>query len=100
MALSIASSVPLTIISMPLHINNPHDHNLAYPELPLRKGMEIIVNGTEEALDKAIAVLGEEIYVNLHEEPLQAFLGALPILVGIHWADDVVGTSAMARSCR
>ena len=50
------------------HINNPHDHNLAYPELPLRKGMEIIVNGTDEAIDKAIAVLGEEIYVNLHEE--------------------------------
>lgn len=50
------------------HIDNPDDHNLAYPELPLRKGMEIIVNGTEEAIDKAIAVLGEEIHVNLHEE--------------------------------
>ncbi len=45
---------------------------MAYPLsaswVPLRKGMEIIVNGTEEAIDKAIAVLGEEIYVNLHEE--------------------------------
>lgn len=59
-SLANASSQPAT--------NNPHDHNLAYPELPLRKGMEIIVNGTEEAIDKAIAVLGEEIHVNLHEE--------------------------------
>ena len=50
------------------HVNNPHNHNLAYPELPLRAGMELLLNGTAPALDSAISQLGEEIHLNLHEE--------------------------------
>ncbi len=40
--------------------DDPHSHRLADPQLPVRPGMELVINGTEDAVDAAIAVLGEE----------------------------------------
>ncbi len=40
--------------------DDPHSHRLADPELPAHPGMELVINGTEEAVDAAIAVLGQE----------------------------------------
>lgn len=41
-------------------VDDPHSHRLADPQLPITPGMQLLINGTEEAVDKAIAVLGEE----------------------------------------
>lgn len=41
------------------------EHRLANPKEPLRPGMEIMVNGTAEALDAAFPQLGEETSVDL-----------------------------------
>ncbi|QPK79609.1 transporter [Corynebacterium lizhenjunii] len=49
-------------------VNNPDSHHLAVPEMQLCEGMELIINGTQEAVDQAVAVLGTAIDVNLHEE--------------------------------
>lgn len=40
--------------------DDPDSHRLADPELPAYPGMELVINGTEEAVDAAIAALGEE----------------------------------------
>ncbi|MCK2201005.1 aspartate:alanine exchanger family transporter [Corynebacterium callunae] len=41
-------------------VDDPHSHRLADPQLPITPGMQLLINGTEEAVDKAIAALGEE----------------------------------------
>ncbi|ALC05064.1 putative transporter [Corynebacterium deserti GIMN1.010] len=41
-------------------VDDPHSHRLADPDLPITPGMELLINGTEEAVDKAIVALGEE----------------------------------------
>lgn len=43
-----------------------HDqHQLAKPSLPLTAGMEVMLNGSEAAVDAAIEVLGEEVDIDL-----------------------------------
>ncbi|QCB27746.1 aspartate:alanine exchanger family transporter [Corynebacterium endometrii] len=46
-------------------VTNHHHHELAPPNLPLNRGVELLVNGTEESLDAAIDRLGEEVDMEL-----------------------------------
>lgn len=41
-------------------VDDPHTHRLADPDLPITEGMELLINGTEEAVGRAIKALGEE----------------------------------------
>ena len=43
-------------------------HVLAAQDAPLQKGQELLIHGTAEALDKAIAVLGHEVELQVGEE--------------------------------
>lgn len=49
-------------------LRTSNDHVLADPNMELRAGMELLLNGTIPALERAIAILGEEIQLHLHEE--------------------------------
>ncbi|MDO5031258.1 aspartate:alanine exchanger family transporter [Corynebacterium sp.] len=48
-------------------VHGPDSHELAQADEPLRAGMVLILNGTADALAAAIAQLGEEAEVNLHD---------------------------------
>lgn len=50
------------------HVNDPHAHHLAGPEMPLVKGTELMLNGTREGIDRAIAQLGTEVPYTLGED--------------------------------
>ena len=49
-------------------ISDEERHRLAVPEMPLCEGEAYLLNGSEEAVDKAIEVLGEEHPVELTED--------------------------------
>ena len=49
-------------------VSDEERHRLAVPEMPLCEGEAYLLNGSEEAVDKAIEILGEEYPVELTEE--------------------------------
>lgn len=49
-------------------VRTDNQHELADPDMRVREGMELLLNGTGPALDRAIALLGKEIDLNLHEK--------------------------------
>lgn len=49
-------------------INGPHEHSIVEPDAPVERGHVYMINGTEEAVDAAIAVLGVEEPVELTED--------------------------------
>lgn len=48
-------------------VDDPEHHQLLAPTTPLRAGSTIIINGTESAVDAAIAALGTEVEMTLSE---------------------------------
>lgn len=51
-------------------VKDLHEHRLADPALPLETGMELVINGTAQAVDGAIAVLGEECDTKIEDTEL------------------------------
>lgn len=50
------------------NLDNSQQHTLAEPELKLSKGRMLMINGDEEAVNRAIAKLGTEIEMTLDED--------------------------------
>lgn len=51
-------------------VDDPHSHRLADPELPITPGMELVINGTGEAVAAAISVLGTECETKIEDTEL------------------------------
>lgn len=82
---------------------DPHSHKLADPALPIHAGMELLINGTEEAVDAAIAELGEERHIGLDDTDLvySRFTVSNPEIVGRKVGDlDTVGHGFMIARIR
>ncbi|MDO4928825.1 MAG: aspartate:alanine exchanger family transporter [Corynebacterium sp.] len=45
-------------------------HEIAQRDMPLNRGMIILVNGTASAIDEAVAALGEEVYADIKHSDL------------------------------
>lgn len=82
---------------------DPNAHQLADPELPLEDGMELVINGTEEAVDAAITALGEPRQVGLDDTDLvySRFTVSNPEIAGRRVAElDTVGHGFMIARIR
>lgn len=82
---------------------DPRAHKLADPELPIEDGMELVINGTEEAVDAAIATLGEPRRVGLDDTDLvySRFTVSNPEIAGRQVAElDTVGYGFMIARIR
>ncbi|WP_080793522.1 aspartate:alanine exchanger family transporter [Corynebacterium pacaense] len=51
-------------------VDDPHSHRLADPALEITAGMELVINGTEEAVNAAIAELGSESATKIEDTEL------------------------------
>ena len=65
-------------------VEDPHEHRLADPTLPIQPGMELVINGTANAVDRAIAALGGECDTKIEDTELvySRFTVSNPDIVG------------------